>query len=160
MECAQVESITKLDNEQAVTEIEMRLSQIKQRQARLDTELTNLEEAKIEARVKRLAAELRESSVLETTFKTTCSTTMTLGECANQGQYLTKQKAVKTFRENLINDVTESAIAKQNLKGVEFNIHVQESQMIRSGLKVTTNTSPKCKLSYKPNQKLSRRVNC
>lgn len=41
----------KLDNEQAVTEIEMRLSQIKQRQARLDTELTNLEEAKIEARV-------------------------------------------------------------------------------------------------------------
>ncbi len=123
----------KLDNEQAVTEIEMRLSQIKQRQARLDTELTNLEEAKIEARVKRLAAELRESSVLETTFKTTCSTTMTLGECANQGQYLTKQKAVKTFRENLINDVTESAIAKQNLKGVEFNIHVQESQMIRSG---------------------------
>ncbi|WP_230674290.1 PEGA domain-containing protein [Vibrio cholerae] len=101
----------KLDNEQAVTEIEMRLSQIKQRQARLDTELTNLEEAKIEARVKRLAAELRESSVLETTFKTTCSTTMTLGECANQGQYLTKQ----------------------NLKGVEFNIHVQESQMIRSG---------------------------
>ncbi|GIA19913.1 hypothetical protein VCSRO37_1333 [Vibrio cholerae] len=94
----------KLDNEQAVTEIEMRLSQIKQRQARLDTELTNLEEAKIEARVKRLAAELRESSVLETTFKTTCSTTMTLGECANQGQYLTKQKAVKTFRENLIND--------------------------------------------------------
>ncbi|HDV5592328.1 TPA: PEGA domain-containing protein [Vibrio cholerae] len=99
----------------------------------LKNEQSRLEEAKIEARVKRLAAELRESSVLETTFKTTCSTTMTLGECANQGQYLTKQKAVKTFRENLINDVTESAIAKQNLKGVEFNIHVQESQMIRSG---------------------------
>lgn len=123
----------KLDTEQAVTEVEMRLSQIKQKQARLNTELTNLEEAKIEARVKRLAAELRESDVLETSFKTTCSTTMTLGECANQGQYLTKQKAVKTFREKLINDLTESAIAKQNLKGVELNIHVQESQMIRSG---------------------------
>ncbi|WP_000588513.1 PEGA domain-containing protein [Vibrio mimicus] len=123
----------KLDTEQAVTEVEMRLSQIKQKQARLNTELTNLEEAKIEARVKRLAAELRESDVLETSFKTTCSTTMTLGECANQGQYLTKQKAVKTFREKLINDLTESVIAKQNLKGVELNIHVQESQMIRSG---------------------------
>lgn len=123
----------KLENEQAVTEIEMRLSQFKQKQARLNTELTNLEEAKIEARVKRLAAELRESDVMETSFKTTCSTTMTLGECANQGQYLTKQKAVKTFREKLINDLTESVIAKQNLKGVELNIHVQESQMIRSG---------------------------
>ncbi|EGR5062619.1 PEGA domain-containing protein [Vibrio cholerae] len=123
----------KLDNQQAVSEIEMRLSQIKQRQARLNTELSNLEEAKIAARVKRLTAELRESDVLETSFKTTCSTNMTLGECANQGQYLTKQKAVKEFRDKLVNDLTEAAIAKQNIKDVEFNIHVQNSQMIRSG---------------------------
>ncbi|ENM3904783.1 PEGA domain-containing protein [Vibrio cholerae] len=123
----------KLDNQQAVSEIEMRLSQIKQRQARLNTELSNSEEAKIAARVKRLTAELRESDVLETSFKTTCSTNMTLGECANQGQYLTKQKAVKEFRDKLVNDLTEAAIAKQNIKDVEFNIHVQNSQMIRSG---------------------------
>ncbi|MGL5430785.1 MAG: PEGA domain-containing protein [Vibrio sp.] len=123
----------KLDNDQAVTEIEMRLSQIKQRQARLNTELTNLEESKIEARVKRLATELRESNVLETSFKTSCSTNMTLGECASQGQHLTKQKAVKTFRDKLISNLTESVIANRNLKDVELNIHIQESQMIRSG---------------------------
>lgn len=123
----------KLANEQAVTESEMRLSQIKQKQARLKTEFANLEESRIEARVKRLEAELRESSVLETSYKTACSTTMTLGECANQGKYLTKQKAVKTFRAKLLDGVTESALVKQNTNGVELNIHVQESQIIKSG---------------------------
>ncbi|ASF94336.1 PEGA domain-containing protein [Vibrio anguillarum] len=122
-----------LENNQAMTEVEMRLSQIKQKQARLSNEYANLEESRIEARVKRLEAELRESSVLETGYKTTCSTTMTLGECSNQGQHLTKQKAVKTFRAKLLDDLTESVIAKQNLKGVELNIHVQDSQIIRSG---------------------------
>lgn len=122
-----------LDNKQAVTEIEMRLAQIKQRQARLNTELKNLAESKIEARVNRLTAELRESHSLETHFKTSCPETMTLGECANQGQYLTKQKAVKSFIEELVNGLTDSAMAKQNVKGVEFNVRIQESQLIRSG---------------------------
>ncbi|EKO3955560.1 PEGA domain-containing protein [Vibrio fluvialis] len=122
-----------LTNDQAITESEMRLSQIKQKQARLKTEFANLEESKIEARVKRLDAELRESDVLETSYKTACSTTMTLGECSSQGQHLTKQKAVKTFRAKLLDNLTESVIAKQNLNGVELNIHVQESQIIRSG---------------------------
>ncbi|WP_428772597.1 PEGA domain-containing protein [Vibrio sp.] len=122
-----------LTNSQDMTESEMRLSQIKQKQARLNTELSNLEEQKVEARVKRISAELRESDVLETSYKTTCSTTMTLGECANQGKHLTKQKAVKTFRAKLIDSLTESTIAKQNLKGVQLNIHVQENQIIRAG---------------------------
>ncbi|WP_154179463.1 PEGA domain-containing protein [Vibrio furnissii] len=123
----------KLTNDQAITESEMRLSQIKQKQARLKTEFSNLEESKIEARVKRLDAELRESDVMETSYKTACSTTMTLGECSSQGQHLTKQKAVKTFRAKLLDNLTESVIAKQNLNGVELNIHVQESQIVRSG---------------------------
>ncbi|MCW8336436.1 PEGA domain-containing protein [Vibrio paucivorans] len=123
----------KLENEQAITENEMRLSQIKQKQARLNTEYSNLEERRVEARVKRLESELRESNVLETSYKTTCSTTMTLGECASQGAHLTKQKAVKTFRSNLLDSLTESVVAKRNLKGVELNIHIQDSQMIRSG---------------------------
>ncbi|MCG3728751.1 PEGA domain-containing protein [Vibrio cincinnatiensis] len=120
-------------NQQTITESDMRLSQMKQKHARLKTEFTNLQESKIEARVKRLSAELRESKVLETSFRTTCSTSMTLGECANQGQHLTRQKAVNTFREQLLDQLTESVIAKQNLRGVELNIHVQESQVIRSG---------------------------
>lgn len=123
----------KLENNQTMTESEMRLSQIKQKQARLSNEYSNLAESRIEARVKRLEAELRESSVLETSYKTACSTTMTLGECSNQGQHLTKQKAVKSFRAKLLDNLTESVIAKQNLKGVELNIFVQESQIIRSG---------------------------
>ncbi|AIW16763.1 PEGA domain-containing protein [Vibrio tubiashii] len=122
-----------LENQQAITESEMRLSQIKQKQARLNSELSYLQEQKVEARVKRIAAELRESDVLETSFKTTCSSTMTLGECTSQGQYLTKQKAVKAFKAKLMDRLTESNLAKQNAKGVQLNVHVQESQIIRSG---------------------------
>lgn len=124
---------TKLENDQAMVESEMRLSQTKQKQARLKTEFTNLEEQRVEARVKRLEAELRESAVLETSFQTTCSSTMTLGECSSQGQHLTKQKAVKSFRVKLMDNLTESVVAKQNVKGVQLNIHVQESQIIRAG---------------------------
>ena len=122
-----------LENEQARTESEMRLSQIKQKQARLSSELSFLKEEKVEARVKRLDAELRESDVLETSYKTTCSASMTLGECTSQGHYLTKQKAVKTFKAKLMDKLTESNIAKQNAKNVQLNVHVQENQIIRAG---------------------------
>lgn len=122
-----------LSNSQNIIESEMRLSQIKQKLARYNNELENLKESRIEARVKRLAAELRESNVLATSYTTTCSTTMTLGECASQGKYLTKQKAVKTFKSQLLDSLTESTLAKQNLDGVQLNIHVQESQLIKSG---------------------------
>ncbi|KOO15291.1 chromosome partitioning protein ParA [Vibrio xuii] len=122
-----------LENQQAMTESKMRLSQVKQKQTRLNSEYSYLKEQKVEARVKRLEAELRESDVLETSYKTTCSATMTLGECTSQGQYLTKQKAVKAFKAKLMDNLTESNIAKQNAKGVQLNVHVQESQVIRSG---------------------------
>ena len=123
----------KLTNRQEITENEMRLSQVKQKKARFNNEFENLKESRIEARVKRIGAELRESDVLETHYSTTCSTTMTLGECISQGKYLTKQKAVKTFKSKLLSRLTESVLAKQNLEGVQLNIHVQESQIIKSG---------------------------
>ena len=122
-----------LDNQQAMSESEIRLSQIKQKQARLNNELANLKEAKVEARVKRTATELRESAVLETSYTTTCSSTMTLGECTAQGKYLTNQKAVQTFKAQLLEQLTENTLAKQNLQDVQLNIHVQDSQTIKSG---------------------------
>ncbi|MBW3695263.1 PEGA domain-containing protein [Vibrio sp. T187] len=122
-----------LENEQALSESEIRLSQIKQKKARLNNEFANLEESKVEARVKRIATELRESAVLETSYSTTCSSTMTLGECINQGKQLTNQKAVNTFKAKLLEQLTESGLAKQNLQGVQLNIHVQDSQIIKSG---------------------------
>ena len=141
-----------LTNQQTIAESEMRLSQLKQKQARLKTEYTNLEESKIEARVKRLEAELRESAVVETSYKTTCSTTMTLGECSSQGLHLTKQKAVKTFRAQLLDSLSESVIAKQNLSGVELNIHVQDSQIQRAGFEGNSEyfTQMQAQLQAKP----------
>lgn len=124
---------TLLENQQLTTESEVRLSQIKQKQARLSSEFSYLEEQKVEARVKRLAAELSEGDVMQTSFKTNCSATMTLGECTSQGQQLTKQKAVKAFKAQLMEKLTESTLAKQNANGVQLNVHVQESQIIRAG---------------------------
>ncbi|MDN3702577.1 PEGA domain-containing protein [Vibrio artabrorum] len=122
-----------LDNQQAINESEIHLSQLKQKQARLNNEQANLRESKVEARVKRIATELRESAVLETSYTTTCAATMTLGECAAQGKHLTNQKAVQTFKSQLLDQLTESTLAKQNLQGVQLNIHVQDSQAIKSG---------------------------
>lgn len=143
---------TLLESQQAITESEIRLSQIKQKQARLSSEFSYLEEQKVEARVKRLAAELRESDVKQTSFKTTCSATMTLGECTSQGQYLTKQKAVKAFKVQLMDSLTESTLAKQNAKGVQLNVHVQDSQIVRAGFEGNNSyfTEMQAQLQAKP----------
>ena len=123
----------KLSNKQNIIESKSRLSTLKHQQARLNSECTNLQETRVEARVKRFQAELRESAVLETRYTTSCSSTMTLGECIAQGKYLTKQKAVNIFKNQLLSSLTESNIAKQNLNGVQLNIYVQESQTLESG---------------------------
>lgn len=126
-----------LENRQAIAESEMRVASINQKHARLKSEFSYLKEQKVDARVKRLDRELRDSSVLETSYTTTCSATMTLGECSNQGQYLTKQKAVKIFKSQLLDGVTESHTAKENAKDVQLNVIVQESQVIRSSFEGT-----------------------
>ncbi|MBD1558092.1 PEGA domain-containing protein [Vibrio sp. S9_S30] len=122
-----------LSQQHLVSESEMRLSQLKQQQANLNATQQNLQESRVEARVKRLAAELRESAVLETSYNATCAASMTLRDCANQGKLLTKQKAVNTFKSRLIGQLTEANVVKQNLQGVQLNIHVQDSQIIKSG---------------------------
>ncbi len=122
-----------LDNEQALAESGMKLSQIKQKLGRLNSDYENLKEARIDARIKRLSAELTESGVIKASYKTTCSASMTLGECSNQGLYLTKQQAVSSFREKLVGGLTEAIIAKQNLKNVQLNVHISDSQTLTSG---------------------------
>ncbi len=117
---------------QTVAENKMRLTQIKQRKAILNSELENLTEAKISARVKRLNAELRDSAVIDTNYQTTCARNMTLSGCSKQGRHLTQQKAVKIFKEQLIAQLSESDIARRNLNEVQFNIHIQESQITKA----------------------------
>ncbi|SHO54544.1 PEGA domain-containing protein [Vibrio quintilis] len=141
-----------LDNDQAMTETQMRLSQMKQKVARLKNEYDNLKEAKVQARIKRINSELLETEVLETHYKTTCSTTMTLGECSSQGIYLTKQKAVATFHDRIIDSLTESILAKQNLKNVELNISVKDSQILSRGFQGNNDyyTQIKAQLQARP----------
>ncbi len=141
-----------LNNNQEVTESEIKLSHIRQKKARLTDEYERLMESHIEARVKRINAELRAGDILETSFTTICSTTMTLKECADQGTYLTKQKAVETFKSQLLEKLTESTLAKQNIEGVQFNIHIENNQIISGGFSGSSsyNTHLQTQLRAKP----------
>jgi len=143
----------KLSNKQAMVESDSRLSTLKHQQARLKSEYTNMEETRIEARVKRFQAELRESAVLETQYTTTCSSTMTIGECIAQGKYLTKQKAVNSFKKQLLSGLSEGDVSTQNLDDVQLNIYVQESQTLESGFSGNGayTTKIQAQLQAKPN---------
>ncbi|MCE0495121.1 PEGA domain-containing protein [Vibrio salinus] len=122
-----------LDNEQSLAESGIKLSQFKQKLGRLNSDYANLKESRVDARIKRLNAELTQSGVIKASYKTTCSSSMTLGECSRQGIYLTKQQAVSSFRSKLVNGLTESILAKQNLKQVQLNVHISDSQTLKSG---------------------------
>lgn len=122
-----------LEKQQMITEDEMRLAQIKQKHIRLNNEVTNLEESKIAARVKRLNSELNESSVVQASYTATCNNNMTIGECSAQSLNLAKQRAVSTFKTQLIDGLTETQVVKQNLSGTQLHITIQENQVIKNG---------------------------
>lgn len=104
-----------------------------QRQKRLlATSLENLQEAKKEARVKRLRQQLNHSDTIEVVHTVTCNESMTLASCANQGKTLAMQKAVNEFQSQLLNNVTESTTAKLNSNLISFNIHVLNSNIVDS----------------------------
>ncbi|MEI8609472.1 SUMF1/EgtB/PvdO family nonheme iron enzyme [Enterovibrio sp. Hal110] len=122
-----------LQNEQAVAE-QQRIVEGENRQKQLlVSAMENLQEAKKEARVKRLRQELTFSDSIEVVHTITCSESMTLAACSNQGKTLTMQKAVNTFQSHVLDKVTESTTAKLNANRVSFNIHVMNSNVVDSG---------------------------
>lgn len=94
--------------------------------------LDNLQEAIKEARVKRLRQELNFTDSIEVVHTITCTETMTLAACANQGKTLAMQKAVNVFQAQVLDKVTESNTAKLNANRVSFNIHVMNSNIVDS----------------------------
>lgn len=122
-----------LQNDQAVAE-QQRIVEGENRQKQLlVSAMENLQEAKKEARVKRLRQELTFSDSIEVVHTITCSESMTLAACSNQGKTLTMQKAVNTFQSHVLDKVTESTTAKLNANRVSFNIHVMNSNVVDSG---------------------------
>ncbi|CZF87063.1 SUMF1/EgtB/PvdO family nonheme iron enzyme [Grimontia marina] len=122
-----------LINDQAIAE-QQRVVEGENRQKQLlVSALENLQESKKEARVKRLRQELTFADTIEVVHTITCSESMTLGACANQGKTLTMQKAVNSFQSQVLDNVTESTTAKLNANRVSFNIHVMNSNVVDSG---------------------------
>ncbi|MEZ8141952.1 SUMF1/EgtB/PvdO family nonheme iron enzyme [Enterovibrio sp. FF113] len=122
-----------LQNDQVVAE-QTRIVEGENRQKQLlVSALDNLQESKKEARVKRLRQELTFADTIEVVHTITCSESMTLAACSNQGKTLTMQKAVNTFQSHVLDKVTESSTAKLNANRVSFNIHVMNSNVVDSG---------------------------
>lgn len=122
-----------LENDQAIAEQQRIVEGENRQKQQLVSALENLQEAKKEARVKRLRQELTFADTIEVVHTITCSNSMTLAACANQGKTLTMQKAVNTFQSQILDKVTESTTAKLNANRVSFNIHVMNSNIVDSG---------------------------
>lgn len=122
-----------LQNDQTIAEQQRIVDAEKRQRQLLVSALENLQEAKKEARVKRLRHELNYTDTLEVLHTISCSGDMTLSACSQQGKTLTMQKAVNTFQTQLLDNVTESSIAKLNANRVSFNIHVMNSNVVDSG---------------------------
>ncbi len=106
-------------------------SSIKKRH--LQDDLENIHESRQEARVLRIRNELNSSDTMQLSHTIACDTSLTLAQCANQGKTLTMQRAVNKFQSGLINSLSESDLAKQNLANVELNVHVMDSNVLESG---------------------------
>lgn len=123
---------TTLQNKQLIAEQQRVVDTANRQRQLLMSSFENLQEAKKEARVKRLRQELNHSDSIEVVHTITCSETMTLAACANQGKTLAMQKAVHEFQAQILDKTVESTIAKLNANRVSFNIHVMNSNIIDS----------------------------
>lgn len=122
----------RFENEENISD-QSRIVDGENRQKRfLVNALDNLQESIKEARVKRLRQELNHSDNIEVVHTITCSESMTLAACANQGKTLAMQKAVNVFQTQVLDKVTESNTAKLNANRVSFNIHVMNSNIVDS----------------------------
>lgn len=117
---------------QQLSEQQQQIEQKVEQKQKLVADLENLAELRNAARIKRIKSELTYTDDIKVTHAISCSDSMTLGECSNQGKTLTMQKAVSSFKDKLLDNVTESEIAKQNADKVTFNIHVLNSNIIES----------------------------
>ncbi|PCS21828.1 PEGA domain-containing protein [Candidatus Enterovibrio escicola] len=122
-----------LQNTKTVSEQQRIITRENRQKQLLVSTLANLQEAKKEARVKRLRQELTVSDSIEVVHTITCSSLMTLAACANQGKTLTMQETVNMFQSHMLDKVTESTTAKLNSDRVSFNINVMNSNVINSG---------------------------
>ena len=114
----------RLEAEQKIQELYAELSQLETKQKHIKSELEQLEQTKLRARVERLRSELDMQKQLKVSFTNTCKATMTLGQCSEQTKNLAMQKAVGQFQNELVAETTEAKLVKQHLADTSLNIHV------------------------------------
>ncbi|RXJ71889.1 NirV precursor [Veronia nyctiphanis] len=127
------EKITNMDV--LVNDQQQLVEDLKQQKQLLSNAMDSIQEDMKLARVKRMMQELSSTDSIELVHTITCDANVTLAACSKQGKSLTMQKAVDTFQTKLIDDVTETSLAKMNASAVSFNIQVLNSNIVSSGFK-------------------------
>lgn len=117
-----------LTAKQAVLEAEDSLSQKNALLRNLETQITELDEGKIRARVERLRQELSPTEQISVSFTNRCQSSMTLAQCDAQTRELALQKSVKTFQTQLVKKTTEESLVQTNIGKSPLNIHVLRSK--------------------------------
>ncbi|MDV7104851.1 SUMF1/EgtB/PvdO family nonheme iron enzyme [Vibrio sp. TH_r3] len=122
----------RLESQQKIQELYADLSLFEADQKRLAVELNQLSEQKIRARIEKLRTELSQEKQLTVSFTNVCKNDMTIAQCADRTQDLALQKAVTQYQDNLIANVSEQNLVKQNIESASLNIHVINKKASKS----------------------------
>lgn len=123
----------RLSAEQSLTEAQTTLESRNKTIAALNGTISDLQSSKTRARVDKLREELRQPNQLSISFTNRCDASLTLAQCDKQTQALALQKAVKQFRGELLNQVSESTLVQRNIHDASLNIHVVKHTTTNSG---------------------------
>lgn len=118
-----------LNMREAQAELDTRTSKVDAIQNSID----NLQGHKTRARVEQLRTELAQPSTLSISFTNRCAPSQTLAQCDSQTQGLALQKAVKQFRGEIIQQVTEQSLVENNIHDASLNIHIVKHKTNSSG---------------------------
>jgi len=95
--------------------------------------IAELDEHKVRARVDQLKLELQQPQKLSVSFTNRCQASLTLAQCDQQTKELALQKAVKQFRNEIVDHTSESSLVKRNINDVALNIHVVKHTTTEQG---------------------------
>jgi len=123
----------RLEAEQSLTEAQATYNSRRKAVAALNGAINDLQGDKTRARIDKLRDELRQPNQISISFTNRCDSSLTLVQCDKQTQALALQKAVKQFRSELVNQVSEPDLVKRNLHDSKLNIHVIKHTTTSSG---------------------------
>ncbi|WP_394126423.1 SUMF1/EgtB/PvdO family nonheme iron enzyme [Vibrio hepatarius] len=123
----------RLAAEQSLTETQANYDSQQREVDAITKAIADLQNDKTHARVEQLREELKQPQQLSISFTNRCDSSLTLAQCDKQTQALALQKAVKQYRSELVNRVSEPRVVERNIHDASLNIHIVKHTTTSSG---------------------------